>query len=60
MKTLENITTEIGDGIHSTPQYILYSDFFFVNGNNLIDNSIEITDNTLCVSEIEYNRHKKK
>ncbi|MFV9632018.1 MAG: restriction endonuclease subunit S, partial [Methanosarcinales archaeon] len=60
VKTLENITTEIGDGIHSTPQYILYSDFFFVNGNNLIDNSIKITDNTMCVSEIEYNRHKKK
>ncbi len=60
VKTLENITTEIGDGIHSTPQYVLYSDFFFVNGNNLIDNSIKITDNTMCVSEIEYNRHKKK
>jgi len=60
VKRLENITTEIGDGIHSTPQYVLYSDFFFVNGNNLIDNSIKITDNTMCVSEIEYNMHAKK
>ncbi|NQE53320.1 Type-1 restriction enzyme MjaXIP specificity protein [ANME-1 cluster archaeon GoMg3.2] len=60
VKTLENITTEIGDGIHSTPQYVPYSDIFFVNGNNLVDNSIKITDNTLCVSEYEYNKHKKR
>jgi len=58
--TLENITTEIGDGIHSTPQYIPYSDIFFVNGNNLVDNSIKITDNTMCVSEYEYNKHKNR
>ena len=60
VKTLENITTEIGDGIHSTPQYVSSSDFFFVNGNNLVDNSIKITDNTMCVTEYEYNKHKKK
>lgn len=60
VKTLENITTEIGDGLHSTPQYVQSSDFFFVNGNNFVDNSIKITENTMCVSENEYNRHKKK
>lgn len=60
VKKLENITTEIGDGLHSTPQYVQSSDFFFVNGNNFVDNSIKITDNTMCVSENEYNRHKKK
>ena len=58
--TLENITTEIGDGIHSTPQYVPYSDIFFVNGNNLVNNSIKITDNTMCVSEYEYNKYKKR
>ena len=60
VQELENVTTVIGDGIHSTPQYVPYSDIFFVNGNNLVDNSIKITDSTMCVSEHEYNKHKKR
>jgi type I restriction enzyme S subunit len=58
LKTLESLTSEIGDGIHSTPQYVKISDFFFVNGNNLFGNEIKIFDETKCVSEEEYHKYK--
>jgi type I restriction enzyme, S subunit len=60
LRTLEKLTSEIGDGIHSTPKYVKASDFFFVNGNNLVDNEIRITEETKCVSEEEYYKYKKK
>ncbi|MDO8723021.1 MAG: restriction endonuclease subunit S [Syntrophales bacterium] len=53
------LSTEIGDGIHSTPSYVRSSEFFFVNGNNLINDSITITDNTMCVNESEYKALRK-
>ena len=28
---LQKITTEIGDGIHSTPKYVKQSQIFFIN-----------------------------
>jgi type I restriction enzyme S subunit len=58
VKKLGEISTLIGDGIHSTPQYVNYSEFYFINGNNLTDNSIKITEK--CVSENEYCKHKKE
>jgi len=56
---LENLTTKIGDGLHGTPKYIEQSDYYFINGNNLNGKSIEITDNTKCVTEEEYIKNKK-
>lgn len=32
---LEDITAEIGDGIHATPIYDDNGTFYFVNGNNI-------------------------
>lgn len=58
-KKLKDITTKISDGLHSTPQYVLNSQFYFINGNNLINDKITVTNITKCVSEEEYNRHKK-
>ncbi|WP_242065139.1 restriction endonuclease subunit S [Nostoc sp. FACHB-133] len=55
---LENISSEIGDGIHSTPKYVEFSEFYFINGNNLIKSSIQITDQTKCVSEEEFCKYK--
>jgi type I restriction enzyme S subunit len=59
VKPLADLTTEIGDGIHSTPKYVKSSDFYFVNGNNLIGDRILITDGTMCVSESEYKTLQK-
>ncbi|MFG1523852.1 restriction endonuclease subunit S [Halobacteriovorax sp. RZ-3] len=57
--TLDKVSVKIGDGLHSTPKYVDRSDYYFVNGNNLKDGSIEITKSTKCVSEDEYLNHRK-
>jgi type I restriction enzyme S subunit len=56
---LNEISSIIGDGIHTTPEYIDSSDIFFINGNNLIDGSIKITENTKCVDKSELKKYKK-
>lgn len=56
---LGKITEKIGDGLHGTPEYINCSEYFFINGNNLKDGTIYITEGTKCVSEEEYLKHKK-
>jgi len=59
VKPLSDLTKEIGDGIHATPEYVNSSDCFFINGNNLLDGKIVITENTMCVSDVEYRRLRK-
>ncbi len=59
VKPLVEISTEIGDGIHTTPEYVHSSAFFFINGNNLVDGKIAILENTMCISEPEYRRLRK-
>jgi type I restriction enzyme S subunit len=56
---LNDISSIIGDGIHTTPEYVDSSDMFFINGNNLINSSIQITENTKCVDESELKKYKK-
>lgn len=50
---MENVTERIGDGIHSTPTYNEYGDYFFINGNNLVDGKIKIFNNTQKVTKEE-------
>jgi len=59
VRPLFSLSTEIGDGIHSTPNYVKSSEFYFINGNNLVDDCISITDSTMCVSEWEYKTLRK-
>lgn len=56
---LENITTVLGDGLHGTPIYSEYGDYFFINGNNLVEGKIQIKKNTQRVSRIEFEKYKK-
>ena len=56
---LDNITTKISDGIHSTPNYDINGDYYFVNGNNLVDGVITVYENTKKVSSEEFIRHKR-
>ena len=56
---LGKITEKIGDGLHGTPEYINCSEYFFINGNNLKEGTIHITEGTKCVSEEVYLKHKK-
>ena len=54
---LSNLCTKIGDGLHGTPSYVEDSGIFFINGNNLKNGRIEITNNTKCVSKDELERN---
>ena len=56
--SLQDSTHSIGDGIHSTPNYVDNSDFYFINGNNLRNGTIVITQNTKMVEESEYKKYK--
>ncbi len=59
VKKLEGVSDKIGDGLHSTPNYVEDSDFYFINGNNLINGKIKINNTTKCISEAEYYKHRK-
>jgi len=54
---LIHVTTNIGDGLHSTPEYQDNTGYFFINGNNLVDGSIVISSSAKEVPEEEYRKH---
>ena len=58
-KTLKEITTLLGDGLHGTPKYTEDGDYHFINGNNLKDGVIEFKTSTKRVSIEEYDKYKK-
>lgn len=56
---LEEIISILGDGLHGTPNYTTNGDYYFINGNNLINGKIEMKESTKRVTIDEYNKHKK-
>ena len=54
---LNDVCDGIGDGLHGTPEYDIDGDYPFINGNNLMDGSIEITPATKMVDEKTYKKH---
>lgn len=58
--SLGEISEKIGDGIHGTPVYNDSGDYYFINGSNLSDNSIKITDTTKRVDHNEFLKHRKE
>ena len=58
-KTLKELTTILGDGLHGTPKYTVDGGYYFINGNNLTDGAIELKRNTKRVSIEEFNKYKK-
>lgn len=58
--SLGEISEKIGDGIHGTPIYNDSGNYYFINGSNLSDNSIKITDTTKRVDHDEFLRHRKE
>jgi type I restriction enzyme, S subunit len=59
IKPLSIITSEIGDGIHSTPIYSNNGEYFFVNGNNIQNGHICLTKETKQSELSEFNKYKK-
>jgi type I restriction enzyme S subunit len=58
--SLGEISEKIGDGIHGTPVYNDSGSYYFINGSNLSDNSIKITDTTKRVDYDEFMKHRKE
>jgi type I restriction enzyme S subunit len=58
VKRLGDLAERIGDGLHSTPVYDENGQYYFVNGNNLTNSKIEISENTKRVNTDEYLKHK--
>ena len=59
-KTIKEISTLLGDGLHGTPKYDSNGEYYFINGNNLNDGKIEIKENTKKVSKEEFEKYKKQ
>ena len=57
--SLSEAASKIGDGLHGTPKYDDFGEYYFINGSNLIDGIISINENTKKVSVDEFNKHKK-
>jgi type I restriction enzyme, S subunit len=57
---LEELTSKIGDGIHSTPIYDESGEYFFINGNNLKNGKIFTTEETKKVNKNEYLKHSRE
>lgn len=57
---LQEIVSKLGDGLHGSPEHDINGEYFFINGNNLIDGKIVIKESTQRVSEKEYLKYKKE
>ncbi len=56
---ISDFIDQIGDGIHGTPNYTKNGEYYFINGNNLVDGQIVISSDTLKVSKEEYDKIKR-
>lgn len=59
-KPLCDLVTKLGDGLHGTPNYSEDGEYYFINGNNLDNGTIQLTELTKKVSKDEYLKHKKE
>jgi type I restriction enzyme S subunit len=57
---LQDVVSKLGDGLHGTPAYDNKGEYYFINGNNLIDGKIVIKESTQRVTETEYLKYKKE
>lgn len=57
---LEKLCFKISDGIHSTPNYDDTGEYYFVNGNNLVNGKIVTNELTKKVSKEEFEKHKRE
>jgi type I restriction enzyme S subunit len=59
VRTIDDLTSIVGDGIHATPVYSSSGKHYFINGNNIVNGKITLTENTKKVALAEYIKHKK-
>jgi len=59
IRKLGDIAEKIGDGLHGTPLYVDESDYYFINGNNLVNGKVEINENTKKIDIETYIKNDK-
>jgi len=55
---LKDCSYLIGDGLHGTPIFDKYGQYYFINGNNFSDTRIEIKPDTKTIALGEYEKYK--
>ncbi|WP_164121903.1 restriction endonuclease subunit S [Sphingobacterium sp. xlx-130] len=60
IKTLNEISSKIGDGLHGTPKYSNNGEYFFINGNNLVNGAIVFKQDTKKVNKEEFLKYRKE
>ncbi len=55
-RKLSEGTSKIGDGLHGTPKYTDNGDVYFINGNNLVNGQVVISEETKRVTEDEQSK----
>ncbi|ARV14151.1 restriction endonuclease subunit S [Polaribacter sp. SA4-12] len=58
-KKMIDLSERIGDGLHGTPKYADNSEISFINGNNLIDGKVFITEKTKKVDKTIFLKNDK-
>lgn len=58
-RKLSEGTSKIGDGLHGTPKYSDDGDVYFINGNNLVNGKIVVTEETKRVTKEEQSKSDK-
>lgn len=57
--TLQNIVSVLGDGLHGTPIYDDDGEYYFINGNNLVDGKISFKESTRRATKEQFEKYKK-
>ncbi|MEK6307474.1 MAG: restriction endonuclease subunit S [Pantoea dispersa] len=57
--SLTDVSVKIGDGLHGTPTYDESGDYYFINGNNLLNGRVFIKPETKKISKAEFDKIKK-
>lgn len=59
-KKLNTLVSKLGDGLHGTPEYSADGEYYFINGNNLNDGTISVSNKTKKVAAAEFDKYKKE
>lgn len=60
VKEIQEVVLKLGDGLHGTPKYDDSGDYYFINGNNLVDGKIEVDEKTRKCSKEVAQKYKKE
>jgi|SRR3989344_339130 len=60
VEKIKEVITKLGDGLHGTPKYDDSGNYYFVNGNNLVNGKIEVNRATKKCSKEEFEKYKRE